>query len=116
MRLYFLLLSLVFLGACNKEPQIDRTQRPISVVDLASSQWHEGAVFTTIEAPISLPHTMLKKVSVQRNKQDFRLTAFVEPDQAQKIMKQGQRVKLYGIEYYYSSTGNPQYLILARVE
>lgn len=76
----------------------------------------KDATYTTDEAPITLPNCTLKKVSVQRNNENFRYTAFVEPDQADKITKKGQEVKIYEVQYYYSSTGNPQSLLIAKIE
>lgn len=111
-------LSLAFLCACSNEPYIDRTHRAIAVSSIDENEIAhvKGAIYTTDEAPITLPNCTLKKVSVQRNNESFRYLAFVEPNQVDKITRKGQQVKLYEIQYYFSSSGQPQSLLLARVE
>jgi len=116
---FLAIVYLAFYSACSSTKYVERTMRPIGVSDLSvvdGAGLHRVVVFTTEEAPVTLPGCSLKKVSVRRNDEGFRYLAFVEPDQTDKIVKKGQRVKLYSLSYFYSSTGHPQELILARLE
>ncbi len=102
------------IGACSNEVSPDRTHRLLDISSYNDST--RGSAYVTDEIPVTIPNFPLMKVSVQRENENFWYTAFVEPDQAKKITKKGQKVKLYELRYYFSSTGGDQSLILARAE
>ena len=111
------LLVCLLLSSCHKkgEPELDRTQLDVIVSEHSfNNDNDERNIYTTVEVPVSLPNCSLKKVSVQRNKELFMYTAFIEPDQAGKVTRKGQAVELYQLIYYYSSSTGKQSLILAR--
>lgn len=103
------------ISACSNEVTTDRTHR-LPYVSTYNDSLVKGKVYVTDEAPVTISNFLLKKVSVQRENENFWYTAFVEPDQAAKITRKGQKVKLYEVRYYFSSTGGDQSLILARAE
>lgn len=118
MRITIVVICLSFLCACSNEPYIDRTDQTLVVSKIENNIRFapRGAIFTTDEAPVTIPNCTIKKVSVRRNDEDFKLLAFVDLDQTDKITKKGQRVTLYEVQYFFSSTGQRQSLILARIE
>ena len=117
-RIALAVICLVFgVCSCSDDQTFDPTDRILVASAIDESEFAvKGATYVTDAVPVAIPNSSLKKVSVQRGTDNFRYLAFVEPDQAKKITRKGQRVKLYVIQFHGSTTSGYQFLILARAE